>query len=310
MRIALLLSLFIAAISACHLAVTTNAAEPVVIKLWKGIPPGDNELKLAPEVDISKPTDETKAGKSIIRLGNVSEPTLTIYKPDPQNDTGATVLVFPGGGYHILAMDLEGTEVCEWLNSFGVTAALLKYRVPRRANQEGWVAPLQDAQRALAILRSRATEFKIDPKRIGCLGFSAGGHLSAMLSTRFEQRTYEATDDSDQSSLRPDFTILIYPAYLVDPKDKTSIAPDMKLSKDMPPVFMTMAQDDPLGSENILQMALELNKLKVPASVHLFPKGGHGYGLRRTADTATKWPEIAAQWMIDSGFCGHLSKPQ
>lgn len=310
MRTAFLTCLLMAAITSLSWQIDLSAAEPTVIKLWKGTPPGDADLKLPPEVDISKPTDETKAGKTVIRLGNVGDPTLTIYKPDPNVDTGASVLVCPGGGYHILAMDLEGTEVCEWLNSIGVTGALLKYRVPRRANQEGWVAPLQDAQRALAILRQRSTELKIDPKRIGCLGFSAGGHLCAMLSTHFEQRTYEAVDDADQLSLRPDFSILIYPAYLVDPKNKTALSADMKLSKDMPPMFLTMAQDDPLGSENILQMALELNKLKVPASVHLFPTGGHGYGLRRTKDTATKWPDLATQWMKDSFFLGHPSKPE
>jgi acetyl esterase/lipase len=194
-------------------------------------------------------------------------------------------------------MDLEGTEVCEWLNSIGVTAALLKYRVPRREGREPHDAPLQDAQRALNLLRSNASSLGIDPKRIGCLGFSAGGNLCALLSTSFSELQYPVVDDADKLVPRPDFSLLIYPAYLVEEKDKSKLATNFKLTKDTPPMFLTMAQDDPLGCENVLVPAMELSKLKVPASVHLFPTGGHGYGLRPTENPATHWPDRARDWL-------------
>jgi acetyl esterase/lipase len=252
---------------------------------------------LPPEADISKPTDGMVAGTKVIRLGNVSEPTLTIYRPTPERETGAAVLVCPGGGYNILAMDLEGTETCEWLNSIGVTAALLKYRVPRREGRQPSDAPLQDAQRAINVLRFRASEWGIDPKRIGCLGYSAGANLSTMLSTKFASVTYPKADGADELTPRPDFTMLIYPAYLVSNEDRTKLAPDVVFPKDMPQVFMTMAQDDPLGCENVFVPAMELNKLKIPVSLHLYPTGGHGYGLRRTSNPSSQWTDRAEEWL-------------
>ena len=189
-----------------------TAVAPTPIDLWPGTAPGETK-DLGKEQDTTKPTDNLVAGKRVIRLGNVSKPTLTIYKPSKSKDTGAAVLVCPGGAYYILALDLEGTEVCEWLNSIGVTAALLKYRVPRRPGLEKHAAPLQDAQRAMSLLRHRAPQLGIDPRRLGVLGFSAGAHLSAALSTTAE-RTYPTVDDDDQTELHPNFTVLIYPGYL------------------------------------------------------------------------------------------------
>ncbi len=272
------------------------SAEPVLIKLWSGVAPGEQKV-LPPEADITKPTDGMVAGTKVIRLGNVSEPTLTIYRPTPERETGAAVLVCPGGGYNILAMDLEGTETCEWLNSIGVTAALLKYRVPRREGRQPSDAPLQDAQRAINVLRFRASEWGIDPKRIGCLGYSAGANLSTMLSTKFASVTYPKADGADELTPRPDFTMLIYPAYLVSNEDRTKLAPDVVFPKDMPQVFMTMAQDDPLGCENVFVPAMELNKLKIPVSLHLYPTGGHGYGLRRTSNPSSQWTDRAEEWL-------------
>jgi acetyl esterase/lipase len=273
-----------------------RSAEPVLIKLWSGVAPGE-QRELPPEADITKPTDGMVAGTKVIRLGNVSEPTLTIYRPTPERETGAAVLVCPGGGYNILAMDLEGTETCEWLNSIGVTAALLKYRVPRREGRQPSDAPLQDAQRAINVLRFRASEWGIDPKRIGCLGYSAGANLSTMLSTKFASVTYPKADGADELTPRPDFTMLIYPAYLVSNEDRTKLAPDVVFPKDMPQVFMTMAQDDPLGCENVFVPAMELNKLKIPVSLHLYPTGGHGYGLRRTSNPSSQWTDRAEEWL-------------
>jgi len=273
-----------------------RAVEPVVLKLWSGVAPGDQK-ELPAEADITKPTDGMVAGKRVIRLGNVSEPTLTIYRPKSELETGAAVLVCPGGGYNILAMDLEGTETCEWLNSIGVTAALLKYRVPRRDGRQPSEAPLQDAQRAINVLRFRASEWEIDPKRIGCLGYSAGANLSTMLSTKFATVTYPKVDGADELTPRPDFTMLIYPAYLVTNVDRTKLAPDVAFPKDMPPVFLTMAQDDPLGCENVFVPAMELNRLKIPVSLHLYPTGGHGYGLRRTSNPSSQWTDRAEEWL-------------
>lgn len=250
---------------------------------------------------MTKPTENLIAGKRLIRLGNVSQPTLTVYRPSKRKDTGAAVLVSPGGGYNILALDLEGTEVCEWLNSIGVTAVLLKYRVPKRPGVERHAPALQDAQRALSLTRHRAKEFGIDPQRLGVLGFSAGAHLSAVLSTTPE-RTYPALDDADKVDLRPSFTVLIYPAYLTVKELGDKTPPEINITSNTPPTFITIAEDDPVRMENALHYALALKQAKVPVELHLYPTGGHGYGLRRTQETVTTWPDRAADWMRSRGW--------
>ncbi|MFM2216028.1 MAG: hypothetical protein RL240_346 [Planctomycetota bacterium] len=274
-----------------------------VIKLWESVAPGDTK-QLPPEGNTSKPQDRGVADRPVIRIGNVSSPELEIYEPAKEIKTGAAVLVCPGGGYNILAYDLEGTEVCQWLNSIGVTAALLKYRVPRREGREAFEAPLQDAQRAINLLRSKATTLNIDPKRVGCLGFSAGGNLCTMLTTRFATLCYPKTDAADDLLPRPDFTLLIYPAYMVKKDDKSALAPEVVFTKDTPPMFLTMAQDDALGCENVLVPAMALNALKVPFTLHLYPSGGHGYGLRDTGNPVQAWPKRAAEWMQQQNLLG------
>ena len=194
------------------------AAGPAPIALWPGTAP-DEPKALPPEADMTKPTDPLIAGRRIIKLGNVSTPTITIYRPEPAKDTGATVVVCPGGGYSILALDLEGTEVCDWLNSLGVTGVLLKYRVPGRPGQEHYAAALQDAQRSVGLVRHQAKELGLDPDRIGMLGFSAGGSLSALLAGHYATRNYAPVDAADAVSCRPDFVVLIYPGGLVDARD-------------------------------------------------------------------------------------------
>jgi len=268
--------------------------------LWPGTAPGETK-DLGKEQDTTKPTDNLVAGKRVIRLGNVSKPTLTIYKPSKSKDTGAAVLVCPGGAYYILALDLEGTEVCEWLNSIGVTAALLKYRVPRRPGLEKHAAPLQDAQRAMSLLRHRAPQLGIDPRRLGVLGFSAGAHLSAALSTTAE-RTYPTVDDDDQTELHPNFTVLIYPGYLTVKEDGDKVAPELKIATNTPPTFIAMTQDDPVRVESALYYSLALKQAKVPAELHIYPTGGHGYGLRRTKEVATTWPDRVEDWMKACGW--------
>ncbi len=270
------------------------------IALWPAQPPGRNAATGA-EADTSTSESPQVAGQSVIRLGNVSHPTLTIYQPENQT-SDAAVLVCPGGGYHILAMDLEGTEVCEWLNSIGVTAAVLKYRVPRPEGAPRPIEALQDAQRAMSLLRERAEQLRIDPQRIGVLGFSAGGHLAARMSTNYEQRSYAAIDAVDQVSCRPDFAILIYPAYLFDKESQAWVSEELPITADTPPVFMSMAADDPVDASNVLRFALGLKQAEVPVELHLYPDGGHGYGLRSTDFPATTWASRAADWMRYRGW--------
>lgn len=283
-------------------ALTPTSAAPLApIQLWPGKPPGETTTK-GPEADTSKPGDNQVAGKPVIRLGNVSQPTVTLYRPDPSKDTGTTVLVCPGGGYYILAMDLEGTEVCEWLNSVGVSAALLKYRVPRANRDAKPVEPLQDAQRALSLLRHDAGKFGIRPDRIGVLGFSAGGHLAAALSTGHGERRYRPIDVADAVSCRPDFSVLIYPAYLTDKDRGDAVAADLPVTTNTPPTFISISQDDPVRVENALGYAAALQKAQVPMELHVYPKGGHGYGLRRTAEPVTTWSDRATDWMRSRGW--------
>ena len=281
---------------------TTPAGEPQkVIDLWPGGPPGAASIT-KDEVDSTKPTDQLIAGQRVIRLGNVSKPTLSIYKPAPDKDTGAAVLVCPGGGYYILAMDLEGTEICDWLNSIGVTGALLKYRVPNPEGGERYLAPLQDAQRAMGLLRASAQELKLDPHRIGALGFSAGGHLVAALASRSTERAYAAVDRADAEHCRPDFNVVIYPGYLVTKEQPDKVAPSVAVTTNHPPTFLVMAQDDPVRVENAVYYFLALEKAGVPSELHIYPTGGHGYGLRRSEHQVTTWSDRAADWMRGRGF--------
>ena len=277
------------------------AAEPPVFNLWPGQAPGETNV-LGEEKDFTKPNEGLVAGQRVIRLGNVSTPTLTLYRAPKDTDTGAAVVVFPGGGYNILAWDLEGTEVCEWLNSLGVNALLLKYRVPQRAGLERHVPALQDAQRAVGLVRSRAAEFGFDPARIGVLGFSAGGHLAAALSASVAQRTYPLVDNADNVSCRPDFSVLIYPAYLTLKDEGDKINPITAVTSNTPPAFIAMTQDDAVRVESALYYAAALQQAKVPLELHIYPKGGHGYGLRRTENPVTAWNERAADWMKSRGL--------
>lgn len=287
---------------ACFVMTSAHANAPRTIALWPDKVPGEIAA-LPPEADTTKSDGDLVAGRRVIRLGNVSAPTLTIYSPAAERNTGATVLVCPGGGYNILAMDLEGTEVCEWLNSIGVTGALLKYRVPRRAGQPQHGPPLQDAQRALGLLRQQAAELGVDPQRIGVLGFSAGGHLAAMLSTHHEARTYPPIDGADQVSCRPDFCVLIYPGYLTPKNSTGEISPELEIKKGVtPPTFLAMAEDDPIGVENPIFYYLALKHVQISAELHLYPTGGHGYGLRRTRDLVTTWPDRVEDWMKAAGW--------
>jgi acetyl esterase/lipase len=279
----------------CSAFITLSAAEKPVVKLWPNGVPG-NEPKLEAEKDMTKESENLVAGRRLIRLGNVSDPTLTVFPAPKEKAHGGAVLVCPGGGYHILALDLEGTEVCERLNEMGFTAILLKYRVPRRQGVEKHAAPLQDAQRAMGIIRQHASEWNIDSDRIGVLGFSAGGHLAAVLSAGPQDRTYPNIDKADSLSARPSFTVLIYPGYLVDENDKTKIAPELVITKETPQAFIAMSADDPVKVENALVYATALQQEKIPFELHIYPTGGHGYGLRKTEAPVTTWPDRLEDW--------------
>jgi acetyl esterase/lipase len=283
------------------LATISVQAQPAPIRLWPGDAPGEKPGAPA-KAESSGPGDHLTAGRPILVISNVSEPTLAVHRPAADKDTGAAVVVFPGGGYYILAFDLEGTEVCSWLNSIGVTAVLVKYRVPRREGLAPYAAPLQDAQRAVGVVRSHAAEWGIDPKRIGVLGFSAGGNLCAVLSSKAAARTYPRVDASDDASCRPDFQLLIYPAYLVGDDNLHVLAPEVAVTPLTPPTFMVMAVDDPIHVENVLAYATALKEAKVPFELHVYPTGGHGYGLRPDGNGVTTWPARAGDWLGSRGL--------
>jgi acetyl esterase/lipase len=283
------------------MASASLAATPTILNIWPGKPPGETK-ELPPEIDLTKDTDKLIAGKRIIKLGNVSTPQIAVYKPEKSKDTGASVIICPGGGHHILAYDLEGTEVAEWLNTIGVTGIVLKYRVPFRDPEKRWGAAVADAQRAVSLVRSKAAEWNLDPKRIGICGFSAGGETAGLTSLFLEERQYTSVDDVDKVSCKPDFAILIYPGGF-DTKGQAQIRVKDKVTKDTPPMFLIHAFDDPVTANNSLALAVELKKVGVPTELHIYDAGGHGYGLRLVNTLPiTTWPKRCEEWMQRRGL--------
>ena len=281
--------------------VATVTAQQVTLPLWTHGAPEPLTAK-GPERDATAAGDALIAGRKIIKLTDVSEPTLAVYKPAAAANSGAAVLVFPGGGYRILAYDLEGTEVCTWLNSIHVTCVLVKYRVPYDGHFPERSEDLEDAQQAMRLTRKHAAEWGIDPKRIGALGFSAGAHLAAVLSIHpdFEPKTTALKDHGGLDtgiSARPDFAFIIYPGYLMHWPDKTAVAPEAVPTALTPPSFILQAEDDPVHEENALMYFQALKEAKVPAELHLYAQGGHGYGLRPTDLPITHWPALAETWL-------------
>ncbi len=271
----------------------------VTMPIWpSGAPGASGSTAGAPaEVDTTTAKDNLIAGKPLIRLGNVSSPTITVYKPRSAKGPVPAIVVFPGGGYHILAIDLEGTEVCDWLDSAGIACVLLKYRVPDTGPYPKSPAALQDAQRAVGVVRQHAAEWGVDPNRVGVLGFSAGGHLAAALSTHFDKRLYDSVDAADQLSCRPDFAVVIYPGYLALDEQNMATNPDIQPTAQTPPTIIVQAEDDPVHVENATNYFLQLKNAKVPAELHIYAEGGHGYGLRRTELPVTAWPLLVEKWL-------------
>ena len=286
-------------------SISAGAQEPawqpapghLTLPLWSGTAPGA-PTNLPPEANTTTAKDQLVANRRVLRLGNVARPTITLYQPSTRKDGARpAVVVFPGGGYRILAIDLEGTEVCDWLNSIGVTCVLLKYRVPDTGPYPKSAAALEDAQRTLGLVRQHAQEWEIDPNHIGVLGFSAGGHLAAALSTHYQQRLYDPVDAADKLSCRPDFAVVVYPGYLALAEQGMAPNPEIHPAADTPPTFLVQAEDDPVHVENAINYFLALKNAKTRAELHVYAQGGHGYGLRRTELPVTGWPQLVETWL-------------
>lgn len=300
----------------CRLNAQTNVWQPssghTQVPIWPGAVP-DAQPVPGPETS----TTTLIVGKPCVFVDNVSQPTLTVYSPKGTN-MGIAVVVFPGGGYNQLAIDLEGTEICDWLVSKGITGVLLKYRVPARKVGRYREAPqtLQDAQRTLGLVRFHAAEWHIDPHKIGVIGFSAGGHLVAATSNHFDKRSYSPVDDADKESCRPDFAIALYPGHLSpwDPDDSDSwknteqlgFNPNLPVTGNTPPTFLLQAQNDPVDDvRNSMAYSLALRNAKVPVELHLYAEGGHGFGLRHTKLPIKEWPQLVEKWL---GTIGMISE--
>jgi acetyl esterase/lipase len=287
----------------------------------------DPQPVAGPEFVATSGKDFLVAGTPVVGVNNVSRPTITVYSPKGKN-TGATVVVFPGGGYQSLAIDLEGTEVCDWLTPKGITCVLLKYRVtdvgpyPKSGPYPESPMALEDAQRTMGLVRSHAAEWHINPHKVGVLGFSAGGHLSAAISTHFEKRLYPAVDAADKESCRPDFAVSIYPGHLSlsaadwdanqgtrkfairKPEHETmadrqyGLNPDVPVTPQTPPTFLLQAEDDHVDNVNdSLAYYIALKQSGVLVEMHLYAQGGHAFGLRRTKFPITAWPQLVETWL-------------
>jgi len=283
------------------------------IAIWPGVPP--DELKIPRAEVLKTASDKPVAGKPWSYIENVSRPTMTVYSPKGRN-TGAAVVVFPGGGYRILAIDLEGTEVCDWLTSKGITCVLLKYRVP---GLEFYAKPafrfsgpypespiaLDDAQRTVGLVRFHAAEWRIDPHKIGVLGFSAGGHMVAAMSTHFTRRLYPAVDAADRVSCRPDFAVALYPGHLSRAVNSIELNPDIRdhITLETPPTFLLQNEDDHVDRvEDAFSYYMALKKVGVPVELHSYAQGGHAFGLRRTKYPTTAWPQLVETWLAQIGM--------
>jgi len=281
------------------------------LPIWPGAVP-DAQPVAGPEVAKTTGKEFLVAGRPAVGVSNVSRPTMTVYSPNGKN-TGAAVVVFPGGGFQELAIDLEGTEVCDWLTSKGITCVLLKYRVPslpydwhcdcRPHNLVRSTLPLEDAQRTMGLVRFHAAEWHIDPHKIGVLGFSAGGYLVAEISTTFERRLYATVDAADKESCRPDFAVGVYPGHLWIGGGAYGLNPNVPVTRQTPPTFLVQAEDDNVdGVNQSVAYYIALKKAGVPVEMHLYAQGGHAFGLRRTKLPITGWPQLVETWLETIGM--------
>lgn len=265
-----------------------------MVQLWPASPPG-YQTPAGEEGNKSKPSDRGVEGKPVIRIGNVSQPALEVFLPPEASRSGAAMVICPGGGFNILAWDLEGTEVAEWLNTQGIAAFVLKYRVPTNAHSVKWEPPAQDAQRAIRWVRSQAEKYGIDKEKVGILGFSAGGCTAARATLHQNPTLYDPVDAVDEESAKPNLAVLIYPAYLVGQDGK--LLEDVKVDATTPPMFLAYAFDDPVRPENAIEMMAALKRANVPSELHLYDTGGHGYGLRQGSNPAAAWADRCSEWL-------------
>jgi acetyl esterase/lipase len=277
------------------------------LPIWPGAVPDARPVdgpEVAGTVVDASGHEQLVGGRPWIYVDRVSRPTMTVYSPQARN-TGAAVVVFPGGGYNVLAIDLEGTEVCDWLTAKGITCVLLKYRVPcvKVGPYRDCRTALEDAQRTVGLMRAQAARWHIDPQKIGVLGFSAGGHMVVAMSTHFEKRLYPAVDAADNESCRPDFAVALYPGHLAIPEKDFALNPDIQVTSRTPPTFLLQAEDDPVDPvENSLVYYSALRKAGVSAEIHVYVKGGHAFGLRPTASPITRWPQLVETWLTTIGM--------
>jgi len=315
----------------CDIAMAQTAgwqpsAGQVQIAIWPGAAPDPQPVAGA---EIAETSEKNIAGRPVVGVSNVTRPTMTVYSPKGKN-SGAAVVVFPGGGYQGLAIDFEGTEVCDWLVPEGITCVLLKYRVtdvgayPKSGPYPESPMALEDAQRTMGLVRLHAAEWHIDPHKVGVLGFSAGGHLVAAISNHFAQRLYPAVDAADKESCRPDFAVAIYPGHLslaaaewdatrgtkkfavphaAGADRELSLNPDIHVTRQTPPTFLLQAEDDHVDNvDDSLAYYIALKNAGVPVEMHLYAQGGHAFGLRRTKLAITAWPELVESWLRTIGM--------
>jgi acetyl esterase/lipase len=291
-----------------------GADHPLVVELWPGKVPdetgniGPEKTRLSPKLD----RKQVEVTEPTTLVTNVSKPSLTIYRPAKEKDTGTAVVICPGGGYWNLYWRLEGEEVAAWLNSLGVTGIILKYRVPRRPDEpQGEPArrPLQDAQRSIRLVRSKAKEWSIAPERIGMIGFSAGGHLAAATATSFSQRTYPPMDDLDKLSCRPDFAMVVYPGYL-KAKDQEELAAGLRIPAGTPPMFLVHGGNDIISSpEHSIVLYLALKRAGIPAELHIYTGAAHDFGVRPSDHPCATWTQSCANWLRYQGVLSIMAQP-
>jgi acetyl esterase/lipase len=297
---------FVIAWIACSFwTLPANAAEPVVIDVWPGKTPGDIGIQ---REEASRIHQSPLVGPTRL-ITNVSKPTLTVYRPAAEANTGTALVICPGGGYWDLYWELEGEEVAAWLNSVGITGIILKYRCPRRPGEEKSeppIGPQLDAQRAVRLVRGRAAEWGIDPTRIGIVGFSAGGHLALATATNYKKRLYDRIDAIDDVSSRPDFAVLCYSGYF-KAKQKDELRPGFTFPPETPPIFLAHASDDRESyggsdSANSALMYLALKRAGVSAELHIYATGDHDFGVRQNDKLPSSWTHLALKWLRSLGL--------
>jgi acetyl esterase/lipase len=262
----------------------------------------DKQMDVGQERDTTNITSELIAGKRVQRITNVGKAELHFWPASAETNTGTSVVICPGGGFHILAWDLEGTEIAQWLNSIGVNAFILKYRVPTAKESDPAAAPTEDLRRAIALVKHNAEKWNLNVDRVGALGFSAGGQT--LIAAAFKTKVYDAVDGVDKQSRRPDFIVPVYGARMVDwKKGAASMRAGMELDSKAPPAFIVHAFDDFVPVQNALQLATLYKAAKVPVECHVFDTGGHGFGARFVEGVpVTQWPKLCEAWMRRNGW--------